>query len=136
MKKYIIIIVSLVVILLVSFGFNIVQYNEVKLLKNDNLTKKEYYQKLEKRMFEYYRIMFRNLKIDEDKKYNSHMITLRQLESAQFPMEDFVSYDGKEKCDTAHSYAIRTAENGKYKIRVYFKCGKDANYDVSKGILG
>ena len=43
-------------------------------------------------------------------------------------MDDFVSFDKKEKCDLNKSYAVRKVKNNKYVLQIYYKCGEDSNY--------
>lgn len=133
-KKILLIIISVLILIgvvfLVFFLVNKGDSKDNNIVNKDS--EKEYYLAMHKRMYDYYKIMYKNIDIPEDKKDVTIRINLGALEREGFPMDEFVSYDGKEKCDRAMSYAIRKVVDNKYQIEVYYKCGTIANYDYTK----
>lgn len=135
MKKKKIIIYSIIVVALIFFTICFVIFNNYRNEKNNSLineSKKEYYDKMYKRMYAYYKIVYKNMNYSEEMKDSIIRINLGTLKTEGFPMEDFVSYDGNDECDIALSYAVRKVVNNKYQIEVFYKCGNDANYDYVK----
>ena len=133
-KKILLIVISVLVFVGVgTLIFFLVEKDEKSVSNNENKTEeKEYYQAMHKRMYDYYKIMYRNIDVPEDKKDAPIRINLGTLKREGFPMEEFVSFDGKNECDLAMSYAIRKVVNNEYQIEVYYKCGNVANYDYTK----
>lgn len=133
-KKILLIILSILVLIGVgTLIFFLVDKDEKNVPKKENNTEeKEYYQAMHKRMYDYYKIMYKNIDVPEDKKDAPIRINLGTLKREGFPMDEFVSFDGKDECDLAMSYAIRKVVNNKYQIEVYYKCGTRANYDYTK----
>lgn len=133
-KKILLIIIS--VLILIGVGISVFFFVDKGDNKDNNIVnkyaEKEYYSAMHKRMYDYYKIMYKNINVPEDKKDVTIRINLGTLEREGFPMDEFVSYDGKEECDRAMSYAIRKVVDNKYQIEVYYKCGTIANYDYTK----
>ncbi len=132
-KKILLIIIS--VLILVGLGvliFLLVDKDDKKVTTENKTEEKEYYLAMHKRMYDYYKIMYKNIDVPEDKKDSTIRINLGTLKREGFPMEEFVSFDGKDECDLAMSYAVRKVVNNKYQIEVYYKCGTTANYDYTK----
>ena len=50
-------------------------------------------------------------------------------EKYKFPMDSFISYESKEKCDLTESYAVLEYNEtiSDYKIDVFYLCGNDTN---------
>lgn len=133
-KKVLLIIISIMILIGVGIlVFFFVKKEAKNIKKNDiKVGEKKYYQNMHKKMYDYYKIMYRNIDVPEDKKNVPIRINLGILKREGFPMDEFVSYDGKDECDLAMSYAIRKVVNNKYQINVYYKCGTVANYDYTK----
>ena len=138
MKKRNKIIITITLVLILA-GITLLCINlfnkEEKNDKNKNETPKEkveYYRNIHKKMYDYYKIKYKNINVPKDKKDSIIRINLGTLKRDGFPMEEFVSYDGKYECDLALSYALRKVVNNEYVIEVYYKCGGDANYDYTK----
>lgn len=137
-KKNIILIIILSLFIVICLGMLIFSsFKNKNNEKNDNVTeskelKKEYYEKMHKKMYNYYKIMYKNINVPEDKKDSVIRINLGSLKREGFPVDEFVNYETKEECDLAMSYAIRKVVNKQYKIEVYYKCGTVANYDYTK----
>ena len=132
-KKILLIIIS--VLILVGLGvliFLLVDKDDKKVTTENKTEEKEYYLAMHKRMYDYYKIMYKNIDVPEDKKDSTIRINLGTLKREGFPMEEFVSFDGKDECDLAMSYAVRKVVNNKYQIEVYYKCDTTANYDYTK----
>jgi len=133
MSKKIKIILLIIVIAIISasglIGYKI--YND-RLEEKEVVLEKEHYKKMTDKMYAYYKIMYKNMKVSEDKKDKKIKIFLGTLEREGFPMDEFVNYKTKEKCDTALSYAERTIENNKYAITIYYKCGNVTNYKLAE----
>jgi len=130
-----------IIILLILVGVTLLSINlfsrEEKNDTNKNETPKEkveYYRKVHKRMYDYYKIKYKNINVPEDKKDSIIRINLGTLKRDGFPMDEFVSYDGKQECDLSMSYAERKVVDNKYQIEVFYKCGTDANYDYTKNV--
>ena len=120
----------LIVIVIILF---ILKDNNKNNINNPNKptiseNEKEYYEDMIKTMHAYYLIYYKNLALPEDKKNSTIKITLEYLENYGFPIDKFVNYETKEKCDKDLSFATRTVEDNKYVVRVYYKCGNDSNY--------
>lgn len=133
-KKILLIMISVLILIGVGFlVFFLVNKDDNKDNNTENKTEeKEYYLAMHKRMYDYYKIMYKNIDVPEDKKDATIRINLGTLKREGFPMDEFVSYDGKEECDLAMSYAVRKVVDNKYQIEVYYKCGTTANYDYTK----
>lgn len=133
-KKILLLLVSMLILVGVGFlVFFLVDRNDNKSNNTSNKAEeKEYYLTLHKRMYDYYKIMYKNIDVPEDKKDAPIRINLGTLKREGFPIDEFVSFDGKEECDLAMSYAIRKVVDNKYQIEVYYKCGTVANYDYTK----
>lgn len=135
-KKLIIILsILLVIIIGVILCLFIFKNNDTKTTIEENkITKEEHYTKMLNKMYSYYNVMYKYINIPEDNIYSPIRINLGTLEYEGFPIDEFVSYDGKEKCDIALSFGVREYIDGEFKISVYYKCGNDINYDaVSMG---
>lgn len=132
MKKKILLIIGIIIVILLSCFIVFIKTNN----KNDTIVDEkavvdEYYIKMHSIMAKYYKIKYRhlNVKVDKDTPVG---ITLRALSNDGFPIEEFVSYDKKDKCDLDLSYAVIKYENNKEITYVYYKCGEDANYDYKE----
>lgn len=123
------ILISIIIVLLISSKLiNSTSKENNKNTKEDKTLINEYYIKMHSTMAKYYKIKYKNLNIKADEE-NPITITLKALSIDGFPIEEFVSYDGKEKCDLKFSFAIIKYENNKQMTYVYYKCGEDSNYD-------
>ena len=128
--KKTIIIVIIMILIGVSFLSVYLFINDV--YKNESeIEKDEYYNNMHKKMHSYYKVLFNYINIPEEKEQSNIKITLFYLQRAGFPIEEFISYDGKEKCDLNKSYALRKLVDNEYVINVYYKCGSDANYNYN-----
>lgn len=135
-NKIIIAIITLLILIGSTFLFiNLFGDKKDKTDKSENKTPKEkieYYRTVHKKMYDYYKIKYKNINVPIDKKDAVIRINLGTLKRDGFPMDEFVSYDGKNECDLAMSYALRKVVDNEYIIEVYYKCGNDANYDYTK----
>lgn len=136
-KTHKILLIILVILIIGGIVFLSISINNKEKGEGNNkadtpIEKVEYYRNIHKKMYDYYLIMYKNMNVPEDKKDSTIRINLGTLKREGFPMDEFVSFDGKNECDMALSYATRKVVDNKYKIEVFYKCGGDANYDLTK----
>lgn len=136
-KVHKILLLIFVILIIGGIVFLCININKKEESKGNNksdtpVEKVEYYKEMHKKMFDYYKIMYKNINVPEDKKDSTIRINLGSLKREGYPMDEFVSFDGKEECDLALSYAERKVVDNKYQIEVFYKCGPDANYDITK----
>ena len=129
----IMIIIENILFVLLTFFFGFKYFNEVKINTiNKNENRSKYYEDIENKMQQYYKMFYRDLVIPENNLYSSITVTLGHLKTYGFPVDDFVNYDTKEKCDEKLSYAVRFVKNNKQEIKVYYKCGDKNNYKTTE----
>lgn len=135
-RKKILIIVG-IILLVVVLGFGLFFGLRNQQTGSNNESSKDdgesvHYAEMAKTMHDYYTVYYKDMYIPKDKRENAIRVSLGQLERKGFAMDKFVNYKTGEACDTAMSYAIRTVEDNKYVIKVYFKCGNVSNYKLKR----
>lgn len=133
-KKILIGLIIFVVLILVGVSIYYINDNLNDNKNNqDDIKQQEikHYADIADTMYSYYKIYYRTIKVPEDKKDISVRVSLGQLGRYGFPIDKFVNFKTNEICDTTLSYALRTVENNKYVIKVYYKCGNVSNYKLT-----
>lgn len=93
------------------------------------ITKQEYYEQLEQKLSIFFKMYYFENTIPEERTKEIITITLEDLEKDEYPTFDFKSYDG-EKCDSKATYSLNILKENKYEKTIYYKCGKDSNYNT------
>ena len=134
-KMLILILIIIILCATTVFCINIFNKgNKTDTQKKISDEKIEYYRNIHEKMYKYYKIVYKNMNVPIENKNSTIRINLGTLKNEGFPIDEFISFDGKYKCDIALSYALRKVVNSKYSIEVYYKCGPDANYDYTKNV--
>ncbi len=90
------------------------------------------YSNMKNKMVEYYDEYYNNMKasLDEDLREKDLMITLKNLQTANFDLSTFKNFDTGELCDLEKTNAIIdqtpdkvTNPDDEYIITIYYKCG-------------
>lgn len=91
---------------------------------------KDYYNKMQKKLINYSFVAFKNYEVtDELRKSVTFNVSLLELKGIGFDSDEFVSYDGKDKCDLEKTYIrIKYDSNtSKYDFTPFYTCGTDSN---------